>query len=72
MLEKISLTFSNRTDAEAMAIIEFFEMKGGVTPFTAQIGFASKSKKYVTEGEWSRDMVHFNQNTITVTFQEVP
>jgi phage-related protein len=71
-LERVSLTFSGRTDKEAAAIMAFFKDKGGVASFTAQIGFSAPIKKYVTEGEWSLNMAQFNFNTVTVTFQEVP
>jgi phage-related protein len=71
-LERVSLTFSGRTDQEAAEIAAFFKKKGGVTPFTAQIGFSSPVKKYVTEGEWTFNYAQYNYNTITVTFQEVP
>jgi phage-related protein len=72
MLRSVSLTFSGRSDAEAAAILSFFESKGGVEPFTAQIGFNSPIRKYVTEGEWKHTIEYNDHNTITVTFQEVP
>ena len=71
-LEAVSLTFSGRTDAEASEIAAFFESRGGTEAFTAQIGFSAPIKKYVTEGAWERCLDGFNDNTITVSFQEVP
>ena len=73
-LERISLTFSGRTDEEAIEIMSFFNKKGGVTPFTAQIGIGKDVpiKKYVTSGEYKRNFSQFNFNSISVTFQEVP
>jgi phage-related protein len=71
-LESVSLTFSGRSDSEAAAILAFFERRGGVEPFTAQIGFNSPIKKYVTEGEWTHTIEYKDHNTITATFQEVP
>jgi len=71
-LERVSLTFSGRTDNEATAIINFFKERGGVTPFTARIGLNDPIRKYVTDGEWRRSFDQYNYNTITVEFQEVP
>jgi phage-related protein len=71
-LETVRLTFSGRLDRQARKIIAFFEKHRGVIPFTAQIGFNSPIKKYVTEGEWKHTIVWNDHNDITVTFQEVP
>jgi phage-related protein len=73
-LETVQLTFSGRTDAEAAAIKAFFAKRGGVRPFTAQIGIGANApiKKYVTEGEWKHVLEYNDYNAITVTFQEVP
>jgi len=72
MLETVQLTFSGRSDAEAEAIIAFFERHGGVDTFTAQIGFGARTKKYITKGEWRKVPEYNEHNTITATFQEVP
>jgi phage-related protein len=71
-LQTIKLTFSGRTDKEAAEIIRFFEEHGGTEPFTAQIGFNSPVKNYVTEGGWTHTIAWNEYNHITVTFQEVP
>jgi phage-related protein len=71
-LETVKLTFSGRSDAEARAIVDFFAKRGGTVPFTAQIGFASPIKKYVTEGGWGHVIAYNDHNTVTATFQEVP
>ena len=72
MLEAVALTFSGRTDAEAAGIVAFLESRGGTETFTAQIGFSAPIKKYVTEGGWERSLDAYNDNTVTVSFQEVP
>ena len=70
--EMVKVQFSGRTDAEAAAIKAFFAARGGVAPFTAQIGFHAPVKKYVTKGAWEHELVYNDHNTITATFQEVP
>jgi phage-related protein len=72
MLQTLELTFSGRTDAEAEDIRAFFAARGGFEPFMAQIGFGSPIRKYVTEGEWARTWDAYSDNTVTVTFKEVP
>ncbi|MCL1909289.1 MAG: phage tail protein [Holophagaceae bacterium] len=71
-LNRISLTFSGRTDGEAEEILGFFRERGGVAPFTARIGFGSPIKKYVTEGEYKRVFDQYGHNSVSVVFQEVP
>jgi phage-related protein len=74
MLETLSLTFSGRTDGETELILAFLKDRGGFEPFTATIGVGPNppTKKYVTEGEWTRTWDAYSDNTITVTFKEVP
>lgn len=70
-LQSWSLTFSERTDADADTIEGFFVTNNtGVTPFdwTSPSGAAGK---YLCR-EWTRTLVYFDGHTITATFEEVP
>lgn len=64
-----SLTFSKRTDSDALAIDTFLSNAGGVqyfnwTPHNGTLG------KYICK-EWSVTQESFNMNTVQATFQEV-
>jgi phage-related protein len=64
-----ALSFSNRTDAEANAIIAFLDARGGVEAFdyTPPGGSAGK---YICQ-EYDRAQVSYDVATVTASFKQV-
>lgn len=63
------LTFSNRTDSQADAIIAFLEARGGVEAFDFTPPGATAGK-YICQ-DWDRVQVSYDVATVTATFIQV-
>ena len=76
----LNLTFSNRSDREAYAILHFLESKKGYTRFKVssetiprpyKMG-STLTERYFICGQWSFTKNYLENNTITATFVEDP
>jgi phage-related protein len=69
ILQKWSLTFDNRTRAQADALMTFFRTEAGVTSFTWTP--PDESAGLFVAKRWSRAKGAFDAETVTVVFEEV-
>lgn len=67
---KWQLTFAARTTAEIQPILAFLETQGGDQSFdwTPPTGAAGK---WIIDDGWTHTLNRFNDNTVSVVFQEV-
>lgn len=64
------LTFSARTDDEALEITDFLEARGGLEAFDWIPSGQTGSVKVVCR-EWRRSLDRYNLNTVTAKFERV-
>ena len=65
-----SLTFANRSNTDAAAIMTFLDARGGVEAFDWVPPDSAGTVKAICR-EWQKTMNRFNLNTITATFEQV-
>lgn len=71
-LGQVRLTFNNRTNKEAYAILHFLETHLGYKSFVFYNtdGVTNENRVYYCD-EWSHNYIYFDSNTITATFTEI-
>ena len=65
-------TYSNITDKQLKAMLQFLENKGGYRRFEHQIPSVYNQPKVYYCPEWTHTWNYFNSNTLTVNFVEDP
>ena len=65
-------TYSNITDKQLKAMLQFLENKGGYRRFEHQIPSVYNQPKVYYCPEWTHTWNYFNSNTLTVSLVEDP
>lgn len=70
----LEMNFQARSDKEATAILQFFDQKGGETPFKMSLPhpYNTSLEKMFLVREWNHSWTDYNNNTISAMFEEMP